>query len=563
VKRLLGVLGTHHPLEGSLWAKLWPFPAVIGATLSIAWATEVAAFFISRGMALAILAFLQVSPEFAVEAVLAKNAAVDPSQLQFVTANFTGSNRLLVGAALPMIFLIGRRVLSRQGRWTGQLELEEHNAVEILALTIPSVYSFVWVIKGGLGLFDSVLLVAMFGAYLYVLAKLPPAEAEEVDLLRGVPKRVMETDSRRFQRNFSIGAFAVGGAVLFFAAEPFVHGMQEIGDFIHVPPYLLLQWVAPLLSEFPEFFTVIYWSRQGRAVQAFMNIVAAKINQWTLLIAMIPLVFAITHLVRGEGGWTIEFDYQQRIEVLLTAAQGLFAAVAMFKLRFMRWEAYALLVLWAVQLFDPLFDPALQWLPSVFGGTTPPPELEKIIVREYTTIAFFGLIVFEFVRYRREWHLFRAFGSVWRQHVRRGAGVPKPSSTRWPPTATPRSRSCTSSPCPRASPARSRSRSSRSCCGSGSPCWGSRACTRTSAPRSTCSNAGATWWWRPAPRVARRSCTTSRSRGASSATRSAPRSTCSPRRPWRETSSARSAGSGCPRFGRPCTTATRPPPSAP
>ena len=88
---------------------------MVSATLLIAWATEVAAFFMSRGLALAILAFLQVSPEFAVEAVLAKNAALDPSKLQFVTANFTGANRLLVGAALPVIFLIGRRVLTRQG----------------------------------------------------------------------------------------------------------------------------------------------------------------------------------------------------------------------------------------------------------------------------------------------------------------------------------------------------------------------------------------------------------------------------------------------------------------
>ena len=418
MRRLLALLGIHHPLEGGLFAKIWPFPAVIGATLSIAWATEVAAFFMSRGMALAILAFLQVSPEFAVEAVLAKNAAQDPDRwLPLVTANFTGANRLLVGLALPVIFLIGRRVLRKQGRWPGRLEIQRHHAVEIVALTIPSVYSLVWVLRGGLGLLDTVLLVAMFGGYLWMLSRMPPADAEEVELLRGVPKRIMDTGNRALQRNFAIGAFLLGGVVLFFAAEPFVHGMQEIGEFIHVPEYLLLQWIAPLLSEFPEFFTVVYWSRHARVEQAFMNIIAAKINQWTLLIAMIPLVFAITHLLDGRGGFTIRFDYHQRVEILLTAVQGLFAAVCLFKFRFLRWEAYALLVLWGIQLFDPVIDPYLQALPSLFGGPFGRvPTDEVIVVREYTSVVFIVLIAFELIRYRADFQLFRYFADVWRRY---------------------------------------------------------------------------------------------------------------------------------------------------
>jgi cation:H+ antiporter len=425
VRRLLAVLGIHEPLAGGIFAKVWPFPAVIGATLAIAWATEIAAFFISRGMALAILAFLQVSPEFFVEAVLAHDAAIDPSKLQFVTANFTGSNRLLVGAALPVIFLIGRRVLSRQGRWPGYLEIAPHHAVEIVALTIPSAYSFLWVFRGTLGILDTVALVAMFGGYILMLSRLPPAEAEEVELLRGVPKRVMETGSRLFQRNFAIAAFLLGGLVLFFAAPDFVHGMQDIGVFFHVSAYLLLQWIAPLLSEFPEFFTVIYWSRQARVQQAFMNIVAAKINQWTLLIAMIPLVFAVSHFLRGDPGFAIRFDYHQRVEILLTTVQGLFAAVALFKFRFLRWEAYALLGLWLFQLFDPLFDPYLQFLPSLFGSVfDADPEVRRIIVREYTSVAFVALIVFELIRYRSEFKLFRYFADVWRTYIRPQAAAP-------------------------------------------------------------------------------------------------------------------------------------------
>jgi cation:H+ antiporter len=419
MRRLGLLLGIHEQLEGSLLSKLWPFPAVIAATLSIAWATEIAAFFVSRAMALAILAFLEVSPEFAVEAVLAKNAAQDPTQLQYVTANFTGSNRILVGLGLPLIFIIGRRVLRREGRWTGALEFAPEHAVEILALAIPSVYSFVWVLRGSLGLVDSVLLVTIFAAYLWMLSRMPAAEEGEVELLRGVPKRVMAMESRTFQRNFAIGAFVIGGGLLLASAEPFVRGMEQIGEYLHIPPYLLLQWVAPLLSEFPEFFTVIYWSRQGRAEQAFMNIVAAKINQWTLLIAMIPVVFLITSAIHGTAHSAIHFDYQQRIEVLLTASQGLFAVLALFKFRFERWEAYTLLLLWGIQLFDPVLDPYLQALPTVFGGLTP--EGTKIIIREWTSVAYLALSAFEVVRYRRQFHLLRSFRATWRTYIRPGA----------------------------------------------------------------------------------------------------------------------------------------------
>ena len=52
-------------------------------------------------MALAILAWLQALPEFAVEAVIAWS-----QQIHFMTANFTGSLRLLVGLGWPLIFAV-------------------------------------------------------------------------------------------------------------------------------------------------------------------------------------------------------------------------------------------------------------------------------------------------------------------------------------------------------------------------------------------------------------------------------------------------------------------------
>src|SRR2546427_5346763 len=95
---------------GGLWANAWPFPTVVVSAFLIAWAAECAQFLVSQGMALAILAWLQALPEFAVEAVIAWSR-----QGPYMTANFTGSLRLLVGLGGPLIFTV-----AAAGSWVGE-----------------------------------------------------------------------------------------------------------------------------------------------------------------------------------------------------------------------------------------------------------------------------------------------------------------------------------------------------------------------------------------------------------------------------------------------------------
>src|SRR6266702_4288864 len=85
---------------------LWTFPSIIGSAMLIAWAAEAAQFLMSQGLALAILAWLQTLPEFAVEAVIAWQAGKDPTRTHLAIANFTGSLRLLVGLGWPMIYFV-------------------------------------------------------------------------------------------------------------------------------------------------------------------------------------------------------------------------------------------------------------------------------------------------------------------------------------------------------------------------------------------------------------------------------------------------------------------------
>src|SRR5690242_17656163 len=78
---------------------LWAAPAILMAAMVIAWAAESAQFFIAQGFALAILAWMQTLPEFAVEVVLAWHR-----QIPFLLAGLTGALRLLTGLGWPMIY---------------------------------------------------------------------------------------------------------------------------------------------------------------------------------------------------------------------------------------------------------------------------------------------------------------------------------------------------------------------------------------------------------------------------------------------------------------------------
>ena len=99
-------MATEAAAEHSAWSAIWTFPSILASAFVIAWGAEGAQFLISQGLALAILAWLQTLPEFAVEAVIAWPAGKDPTQTHIAIANFTGSLRLLVGLGGPMLYFV-------------------------------------------------------------------------------------------------------------------------------------------------------------------------------------------------------------------------------------------------------------------------------------------------------------------------------------------------------------------------------------------------------------------------------------------------------------------------
>lgn len=334
-------------LKPSGWSALWTFPSILLSAFVIAWGAEAAQFLISQGMALAILAWLQTMPEFAVEAVIAWQAGKDLSKTHLVIANFTGSLRLLVGLGWPLIYFTAAAFRKR----FINIDLEDEHSVEVFGLLLPIAYfTFIWW-KGTLTVWDAIPLSACYFAYLWLLWKIPPreAESEALDDLGVIPRKALMLPPR--QRNIAIlTMFVAGGALLYFAAHPFLNSMLAIATSLGVSTFVFVQWVAPFLSEFPEKLSAFYWARKVTTANvALMNMVSSNINQWSILSAMIPIIFAFS---AGHTG-PIVFDEFQRHEIILTILQSFLGFLLLINLRLQLHEAVILFVFWFVQFCVP------------------------------------------------------------------------------------------------------------------------------------------------------------------------------------------------------------------
>jgi cation:H+ antiporter len=373
-------------------AVLWTAPSILIAAMLIAWAAESAQFFIAQGFALAILAWLQTLPEFAVEAVLAWRQQTD-----LLLAGLTGALRLLTGLGWPMIYATAaffhRR---REGRPLKAICLQEEHCVEIVGLLICMAYAGVIWFKGSLDLFDAFVLIGIYVAYLIVLTRMPKQEAEGIEDLERIPRAIV-TSPKRVRVAAISGLFIGGGALIYFTAEPFLGSLMALAGMFGVSNFVFVQWVAPFVSEFPEKVSAFYWARTiDRASMALMNMVSSNVNQWTLLAAMLPIVYSFS---RGEPS-AIPFDGQQRLEMLMTLAQSLVGTLFLIEMELAWWEASALFGLWAVQF-----------------ALSPFPEAH---IHRYVTYAYLVWAAFEILRIllgARKPLAFQHFGRMWRTHV--------------------------------------------------------------------------------------------------------------------------------------------------
>ena len=351
--------------------------AIVGAAFLLSWAAEVAQLDISAGLAIAVLAFIAVLPEYAVDMVFASkggnavqlfgtackaSGASGESACSLALANMTGANRLLIGLGWSMVVFIawhrarGRGPRTEQDARTPRLRevrLERSHSVEVTYLALATAYSLLLPLKHSVTPIDALVLVGIFVAYTIRISRAPAGQPHLVgpaELLGRLPKR---------QRRVTVvGLFLVSATVIVLCAEHFAEALVGTGREFGISEFLLVQWLAPLASEAPELLIAGLYAWRLNTNAGLGTLVSSKVNQWTLLVGTLPIVFAIA----SGGLHGLPIDGHQREELFLTAAQSFFAVAVLVTLSISTREALLLFSLfWAQFVIGAA-------VPDSFGG---------------------------------------------------------------------------------------------------------------------------------------------------------------------------------------------------
>ena len=315
--------------------------AILAAGFMLSWGAEAAEKRVSQGLVVAAIALVTVLPEYAVDFYYAYAAGQDPSSnyVHYAAANMTGANRLLVGLAWPLMVLV---------HWFRTREraivLAPVNAAELVFLTIGSIWSFTILWRDAIGLIDSVVLVAIFGAYVWRVSYLPKVEEDSDDEPGPAAALGRLSPARQW---WAMGALTVvAAAVILTSAEPFAESMVASGRLLGFDEFLLIQWLAPLASEAPAVTIAVLFVLSGRAAAGLATMISDKINQWTLLVGMLPIAMSL-----GAGALSaLPLDARQHEEFFLTAAQSLLGIALLLRLRLGTWAALVLVGLFSAQI---------------------------------------------------------------------------------------------------------------------------------------------------------------------------------------------------------------------
>ena len=347
---LIRLTGTH-PVH---WLAALGFGlAIVGAAFLLGWAAEVVQLDISAGLALAVLALIAVLPEYAVDFVFTSKAGTNPKEFApLALANMTGANQLLIGVGWSLVVLLAAHRIRTAGPGASSgsaepsteastdVELDRTHSVEIAFLAVATAYGLTLPFRRTISLFDAAVLVAIFVVYLVRIAKAP---AEEPDLV-GSALMIGSLPTRK-RRLAVAGLFAIAATVILLCAEHFAESLVASGEEFGISTFLLVKWLAPLASEAPELLIAGMFAWRLKTSQGLGALVSSKVNQWTLLVGTLPIVFAIS----SSSHHGLPLDTLQREELFVTAAQSAFAVAILASRSISVREARILLSLFIVQ----------------------------------------------------------------------------------------------------------------------------------------------------------------------------------------------------------------------
>ena len=361
-----------HPDVSPLLVALLSGMAILGASFLLTWACEVAQMDIPQAVAVAVVAFIAVLPEYAVDMYFTWMAGQHPESAysHYAIANMTGANRLLIGVGWSAIVLVFA------GKFHTGVSLPDDKRTDVLFLGLATLYALFIPIKGSLTWIDGVVLLGIYIWYICIIARRPVEEEEPEG-----PAALLAHFAKKVRLRSVIAIFLFSALVIMCNAEPFSESLVASGKLLGINEFLLVQWLAPIASESPEFIIALMFAARGNASLALGSLLSSKLNQWTLLVGMIPGVYAASF---GSLSPSINLDTHQFQEILLTAGQSLFAVALLVDLRLQIREAVWLLVLFAAQLLSPLYDVQLE---ALLGLVHDPLRLHYFFAQVYLVLA--------------------------------------------------------------------------------------------------------------------------------------------------------------------------------
>lgn len=332
--------------------------AIVGAAFMISWAAEVIQLDVGGGLALAILALIAVLPEYAVDFVLTADAGREfaatgeggPAST-LALANMTGANQLLIGFGWPLVIILGTWRVRRtkatpemaEGSTANTVNLDRAQSVDIAYLAIASVYGMTLFLKETLSLIDAAVLVGIYVAYMFRLSGATPGEPHLVG-----PSAYIGALPKRQRRLINYILFALSATAIILVAEPFAESLKEMGAEIGIDEFLLIKWLAPFASEAPELLIASLFAWRLAARTGIGALISSKVNQWTLLVGTLPIVFVIF----AQQFHGLPLNDIQRDELWVTATQSVFAVAIIASRSITIREALAMFGLFIIQFSE-------------------------------------------------------------------------------------------------------------------------------------------------------------------------------------------------------------------
>ena len=240
----------------------------------------------------------------------------------------TGANRLLIGIGWSMVVFIAwyrlrRRRADRARPPLGGHPLDREHAIELWYLRVATVYSLTLPLKRSITLIDAVILVVAVRRV--HVARLAGAGRGTAPRRPGAAHRIAPEHDDVAPRDRAVPRVGVGDPAVRRGVREAPSRPPAAGRHLE---FLLVQWLAPLASEAPELLVAGLFAWRLNTNAGLGTLVSSKVNQWTLLVGTLPIVFAIS----SASLHGLPIDAVQREELFLTAAQSFFAVAVLSNL---------------------------------------------------------------------------------------------------------------------------------------------------------------------------------------------------------------------------------------